>query len=104
MEEPASKATTTKTEEPPSKAATTKTEGQGQVMTVDPNKHNQGLRLTLWNCQNKENLKAQKSKSRLVSSQYYGTGSIMAVGALGILSCYVYQSKKGNATNVTLVH
>ena len=38
------------------------------------------------------------------SSQCYGTGAIVAIGAFGVLGYYVYQSKKGDATKVTLVH
>ena len=95
MKEPVS---TTKMEEP--------TKGLGQVTMVDLKKHKQGKRLAEWNCQNKEKLKVQESESKL--SQYYGTGAILAVGALGTLGYYVYQSKKGNValvnpSDITLV-
>ena len=74
-----------------SKAATTEMKGSGQVMTVDLNKHNQGLRLALWKDMKKKKLdKAQNSELKLTSSQYYGVGANMAVGAFGIYSYYIY--------------
>ena len=104
MEGPGSEATTkrmkkpppatTKMKEPVSKAATTK--GPSRVITVDTKKREQGLRVAEWNCQNRGKLKAQKNEPK--PSQYYGTGAVMAVGALSILSYYVYQSKKKDAT------
>ena len=46
--------------------------------------------------------KAQKSESepKLTSGQYYGTGNVAAIEALGILGNSIYRSKK----DVTLVH
>ena len=87
-----------------SKATTTKMEGPGKETMIDLKKHEQGMRLAEWNCQNKEKLKAEKSKSKLTSSQYYGIEAIMAVRALGVLSYYVYQSKKRGTPKVTPVH
>ena len=52
-----SEATITKMEEPVSEAATTEIKGPDQVMTVDPKKCNQSLRLALWNRMKKEELK-----------------------------------------------
>ena len=59
-----------------------------------------------WNRQNREKLKAQKS--RFMLSQYCGIGAIVVIG---IISYYVYQyrnvtlvSKEENAANVTSSH
>ena len=67
IKEPVSKAAT-KMEEPVTEAATIK--GPGRVTTVDLKKHKQGLRVGEWNHQNRKKLEAQKSKSKLTSSQY----------------------------------
>ena len=52
------------------------------MMTVDPKKREQGLRVAEWNHQNRESLKAPKSEPKL--SQYYGVVAIMAFRALGV--------------------
>ena len=44
--------------------------------------------------------KAQKSKPKLTSSQYYGAGSIIAIGALGVIGYCIYQYKKGDMNPV----
>ena len=62
------------------------------MMMVEPNKHNQGLRLAEHNHKMREKLKAQMSESKLTSSQYYGIGVVIGY--------YVYQSKKGDMTPV----
>ena len=79
-----------------------------KVTRKDPKKVEQGKRLAEWNRQNR---KAQKSKSKpkLTSSQYYGAGVIVAIRVLGIIDYYVYLSKTHketsiNQTNETLVH
>ena len=57
-----------------------------QVMMKDPKKVEVGKRLVEYNCRKREELaKAQKSKPKLTLNQYYGTGAIIAIGALGIL-------------------
>ena len=58
-------------------------------------------RLAEYNRKKREDLaKAQKveSKPKLTSSQYYRVSVFMAIGVLGILGYYIYQSKKGDAT------
>ena len=78
-----------------------------QVTTKDLNKVEKSKRLAKYNQWKREELaKAQKveSEPKLTSSQYYGTGAILAVVVLGVFGYYVYQSKKGDATKVTLVH
>ena len=64
-----------------------------QVMMKDLKKVEVGKRLTEYNRRKREELaKAQKieSKPKLTSSQYYGAGAAVAIGAPGILGYYVY--------------
>ena len=90
---------------------TTNVEVPLQVTTKDPKKVAAGKRLDEWNRNNKEKLaqsaKTQQSEPKLTSSQAYGVGAVMAVGVLGLLGYYVYQSRKGDtskdATKVTPV-
>ena len=73
-----------------------------QVTMKDPKKVEVGKRLAEYNHRKTEELaKALRSEPKLTSSQYYGTGAIVAIGALGIIGYCVYQSKKGD---ITLVH
>ena len=64
---------------------TTKMEGSGEVTmkdlkAKDRKKVEAGKRLTEYNCRKREELvKAQKSEPKLTSSQYYGTGIIVAI-------------------------
>ena len=58
-----------------------------QVMTKDPKKVEAGKRLVEYSHRKREKLaKPQKieSEPKLTSSEYYGTGAIRAVVALGI--------------------
>ena len=90
---------------------TTNVEVPLQVTTKDPKKVAASKRLDEWNRNNKEKLaqsaKTQQSEPKLTSSQAYGVGAVMAVGVLGLLGYYVYQSRKGDtskdATKVTPV-
>ena len=62
-----------------------------QVMTKDPKKVEVSKRLAEYNCRKREELsKAQKSEPKLTSSQNYGTGAIIAIGAVGILGYCIY--------------
>ena len=63
---------------------------ENQVTTKDPKKVEAGRRLAEYNCRKRE---AQKSKV-LTWSQYYSVGAVLAVGKIGGLGYYVYQSKK----------
>ena len=79
---------------------------ENQVTTKDPRKVEVGKRLAEYSHRKREELKAQKSKSKqvepmLTSSQCYGTGAVLAVEVIGSLGYYVYQAKKGevNAIN-----
>ena len=78
-----------------------------QVTIKDSKKVDVGKRLVEYNHRKKEQLaKAEEieSEPKLTWSQYYGTGAIVAIRALGILGYYVYESKKGDTPKVTPVH
>ena len=71
----------------------------------------EGKRLAEWNHRKKgENAQLAKAQSEPKLSQYYGTGAIVAIGALGILHYCIYQYKKTAKetlvlqTNETAVH
>ena len=81
-----------------------------QVTTKDPKKVEAGKTLAEYNRRKREELKAQKSKSKQVEpmlplSQCYSIGAALAVGVIGSLGYYVYQAKKGevNAINNNIV-
>ena len=58
----------------------------------DPKKVEAGRRLAEHNCRKREHMKAQKSESK-TNLTYYGTGAVVAIGVLGVISYYIYQSK-----------
>ena len=70
-----------------------------RVTTKDPKKVEAGKRLAAHNCKKRE-LKAQSGVKSGVR-QYYGIGAVLAVGVIGGLGYYIYQSKKGE---VSIVH
>ena len=59
----------------------------------DPKKVEAGRRLAAHNCKKRE-LKVQ-SEAKSEVSQYYSIGAVIAVGVIGGLGYYIYQSKKG---------
>ena len=69
-----------------------------QETMKDLKKVEAGKRLTEYNHRMREEL-AQltkgQSEPKLTSSQYYGAGVIVAIGALGVLGYCIYQFKKG---------
>ena len=70
-----------------------------QVTTKDPKKVEQGKRLAEYN-------RKSENETKLT---YYGTGPVVAIGALGVIGYYVYKSKTQTETPVhqpkeTLVH
>ena len=67
-------------------------ERPGEVMMKDPKRVKQGKRLVEYNARKRVEVEAQKSKSnsKLILSQDYGIGAIMAVGALGVFGYYIY--------------
>ena len=81
-----------------SQVTATKVEEPAQVTLKDPRKVAAGKRLVKYNCRKKEELaqksKAQDSETKLTLSQACGIGAVIAVGVLGLLDYYVYQSRK----------
>ena len=48
--------------------------------------------MTEHNHRKREQMKTQKSKSE-TQPTYYGAGGIVAIGVLGVIDCYICQSK-----------
>ena len=66
-----------------------------QVTMKDPKKVKQGKRLADHNHRKREELaqiKAQKSENE-TNLTYYGTGAVVVIGVLGVISYCIYQSK-----------
>ena len=66
-----------------------------QVTTKDPNKVRPGKKSAEYNHTKRGELaqmKAQKSESE-IKLTYYGAGAVTAIGVLGAIGYYVYQSK-----------
>ena len=77
-----------------------------QATTRDPKKFEAGKRLAEYNHRRREEMKTQKSKTKLT---YYFAGAVLAIGFLGVTGYYLYQSKTPretpvNQTNEALVH
>ena len=74
-----------------------------RVTTKDPKKVEAGKRLAAHNRKKRE-LKVHQSEAASGAqsgvSQYYGIGAVLAVGAIGGLGYYIYQSKKGEVSIV----
>ena len=70
-----------------------------RVTTKDPKKVETGKNLATVNRRKREAKKreeqAQLEKTTGRVNQYYGIGAIIAVGVIGGLGYYIYQSKKG---------
>ena len=78
-----------------------------QVTTKNPKKVEVGKRLAAHNCRKREELKvkkreeqaqAQKSEGPSGVSQYYSIGAGLAVGVIGGLGYYIYQTKRPSHT------
>ena len=72
-----------------------------RVTTKNPKKVELGKRLAEHNHekrkeQRKEQAKLEKTASRV--NQYYGIGAVIALGVIGGLGYYIYQSKKGQVS------
>ena len=67
---------------------------ENQVTAKNTKKVEAGRRLAEYSRRKREELKAQKSEV-LTSSTCYGIGAVLAVGVIGSLGYYLYQSKKG---------
>ena len=81
----------------------TKAEEPFQIMRKDPKKVEAGKRLAEFNCRNKEKLaqpEAKAKESKPKPSQAYGFRAVIAVVVLGLLCYYIYESKKGDNTDV----
>ena len=71
-----------------------------QVTRKDPKKVETGKRLAEWNYR-KEEENAQMTKTQSESKlTYYGTGAVVAIGALDVHGYYVYQCKTPMKTPV----
>ena len=74
-----------------------------QVTTKDPKKLEAGKRLVAINHKKREakkreeQVQLERTTSRV--NQYYGIGAVIAVGVIGGLGYYIYQSKKGEVPN-----
>ena len=64
-----------------------------QVTTKNPKKVEAGKRLTESNCKKREVKKQGKLEANRVN-QYYGIGTVLALGAIGGLGYSIYQTKK----------
>ena len=81
-------------------------EPQGQarqvqrVTTKDPKKVEAGKRLAAVNHKKREAKKREEQVEleRIGVNQYYGIGTVIALGVIGGLGYYTYQSKKGPVT------
>ena len=68
-----------------------------QVTTKDPKKVEAGKRLAEWNRRKRE----ENAKAQSESNITYGARAVVAIGVLGVIDYYVYQSKtpKENPVN-----
>ena len=74
------------------------TEEQQRVTTNNPKKVEVGKRLAAHNCKKtQEQRKEQAQLEKSGVNQYYGIGAILALGVIGGLGYYIYQSRKGPA-------
>ena len=65
-----------------------------RVTTKNPKKVEAGKRLAESNRKKREAKKQAKLEASRVN-QYYGIGAVIALGVIGGLGYYIYQSKKG---------
>ena len=68
-----------------------------QVTTKDPKKVEAGKRLAAINRKKREAKKREEQAQleRIGVNQYYGFSAILALGVIGGLGYYIYQTKKG---------
>ena len=77
-----------------------------QVTTKDPKKVEADKRLAAINRKKreakkgKEQVQLEKTTSRI--NQYYGIGAVIALGVIGKVGYYIYQSKKGQVPDRAL--
>ena len=65
-----------------------------RVTTKNPKKVDAGKRLAESNRKKREAKRQAKLEASEVN-QYYGIGSVLALGVIGGISYYIYQTKKG---------
>ena len=72
-----------------------------QVTTKDPKKVEAGKRLAAVNHKKREARKREEQAQleKIGVNQYYGIGAVIALGVIGGLGYYIYQSKKGEVPN-----
>ena len=69
-----------------------------RVTTKNPKKVEQGKRLAEHNHKKREEQRKEQAKLEKTASgvsQYYGIGAVIALGVIGGLGYYIYQTKKG---------
>ena len=74
-----------------------------QVTTKNRKKVEAGKRLAAHNRRRREEQRKEQAKLEKTASgvnQYYGIGAIIALGVIGGLRYYIYQTKKGQAGEV----
>ena len=72
-----------------------------RITTKNPKKAEAGERLAESNCKKRE-AKKKEEQVKLEASgvnQYYGIGAVIALGVIGGLGYYIYQTKKGERQN-----
>ena len=89
-------------EEPQGEAAQAQqvTKEPQRVTTKDPKKVEAGKRLAAINRKKREVKKREEQAQleRIGVNQYYGIGAVIALGVIGGLGYYIYQSKKGQVS------
>ena len=70
---------------------------QQRVTAKDPKKVEAGKRLAAISFK-KSSEQVQLERTASGMNQYYGFGTILALGVIGGLGYYIYQTKKGGAT------
>ena len=66
-----------------------------RVTTKNPKKVEAGKRLAESNCKKRESKKREQAKLEASGvNQYYRTGAVIALGVIGGLGYYIYQTKK----------
>ena len=69
-----------------------------QVTTKNPKKVEASKRLAAHNSKKREEQRKEQAQLEKIASgvnQYYGIGAVIALGVIGGLGYYIYQTKKG---------
>ena len=74
------------------------TEEPQRVTTKNPKKVEAGKRLAESNCKKREAKRQAKLEASEVN-QCYGIGAVLALGVIGGITYYIYQTKKGEQRN-----